>query len=219
MALGGQRSRLLVGVLLLRRNESVRRDSLIEAIWGAPPGSASHALDNLVSRVRAQLGADVLQSRPGGYALVVEPERVDALRFEALAGQGRATLARGDPERAAALLRRRWGCGAASRWRISRTSRRCGTRSGGCWTARAVAVEDRVDADLGLGRHRELVPELGRLVAEEPLRERRRAQLMLALYRSGQQADALRVYREAQAYLAASWGWSRVESCARWSWR
>ena len=105
MALGGRRSRMLVAVLVLRPNESVRRDALIEAIWGdAPPGSASHALDNLVSRVRAELGAEVLQSRPGGYALVVDPECVDASRFEALAARGRAALASGELERAAALL-------------------------------------------------------------------------------------------------------------------
>ena len=105
VALGGRRSRMLVAVLVLRANETVRRDALIEAIWGqAPPGSASHALDNLVSRMRAQLGAEVLQSRPGGYALVVDPERIDACRFAALARRGREALAGGEPERAAALL-------------------------------------------------------------------------------------------------------------------
>jgi DNA-binding SARP family transcriptional activator len=207
VALGGRRSRMLVAVLVLRPNESVRRDALIEAIWGeASPGSASHALDNLVSRVRGELGADVLQSRPGGYALVVDPQCVDAFRFEALVARGRAALASGEQERAAALLHE-----ALELWRgepladlvdepgVADEIRRLRA-------ARAVAVEDRVDADLALGRHRQLVPELGRLVADEPLRERRRAQLMLALYRSGQQADALRVYRETQAYLASELG-------------
>jgi DNA-binding SARP family transcriptional activator len=207
VALGGRRSRMLVAVLALRANESVRRDALIEAIWGeAPPGSASHALDNLVSRVRGELGADVLQSRPGGYALVVDPECVDAFRFEALAARGRAELASGDPQQAAGLLH-----AALELWRgepLADLGDEPALRDeiGRLVDARAVAVEDRVDADLALGRHRELVPELGRLVAEEPLRERRRAQLMLALYRSGQQADALRVYREAQAYLAGELG-------------
>ena len=198
---------MLVAVLALHPNELVRRDSLIDAIWGdAPPGSASHALDNLVSRVRGQLGADVLQSRPGGYVLVVERARVDALRFEALAGQGRDALGRGDLERAAGLLREALGlwrgeplADLADEGGLAHEIRRL-------TDARAVAVEDRVDADLGLGRHGELVPALRSLVAEEPLRERRRAQLMLALYRSGQQADALRVYREAQAYLAGELG-------------
>ena len=207
VALGGRRSRLLVAVLVLRANEPVRRDALIEAIWGdALPGSASHALDNLVSRARGQLGADVLQSRRGGYVLVVEPEHVDALRFEALAARGRDALVRGELERAADLLREALGL-----WRgepladlgdepaLADAIRRLSD-------ARAVAVEDRVDADLGLGRHGELVPELRSLVAQEPLRERRRAQLMLALYRSGQHAEALRVYREAQAYLASELG-------------
>ena len=121
-------------------------------------------------------------------------------------GRGRAALARGDPERAAALLHE-----ALELWRgepLADLADEPALRDeiGRLLGARAVAVEDRVDADLGLGRHRELVPELGRLVAEEPLRERRRAQVMLALYRSGQQADALRVYREAQAYLAGELG-------------
>ena len=207
VALGGRRSRMLVAVLVLRPNESVRRDALIEAIWGdAPPGSASHALDNLVSRVRGELGADVLQSRPGGYALVVDPECVDAFRFEALARAGVPRWRAASRSARRRCCMRRWSCGAASRWPTSRTSPGCADEIRRLVDARAVAVEDRVDADLALGRHRELVPELGRLVAEEPLRERRRAQLMLALYRSGQQADALRVYREAQAYLAGELG-------------
>jgi ABC-type transport system substrate-binding protein/DNA-binding SARP family transcriptional activator/sugar lactone lactonase YvrE len=207
VALGGRRSRTLVAVLVLHPNEPVRRDALIEAIWGnAPPGSASHALDNLVSRVRGQLGADVLQSRPGGYVLVVDPARVDAFRFEALAGQGRDALARGEPERAAGLLREALGlwrgeplADLADEPALADEIRRLAD-------ARAVAVEDRVDADLGLGRHGALVSELRSLVAQEPLRERRRVQLMLALYRSGQHAEALRVYREAQAYLAGELG-------------
>ena len=140
---------MLVAVLALHPNEPVRRDALIEAIWGdAPPGSASHALDNLVSRARVQLGADVLQSRPGGYVLVVDAAHVDALCFEALAGEGRDALGRGEMERAAALLRE-----ALALWRgepladleddigLAHEIRRL-------TDARAVAVEDRVDADL-----------------------------------------------------------------------
>ena len=100
--IGGRRPRMLVA-LLLAPNEPRRRDSLIEAIWaGTPPRDAEHALDNLVSRVRKELGADVIRSGQGGYALVVEPEALDAVRFETLAAEGRAAA---DPARAAALLR------------------------------------------------------------------------------------------------------------------
>src|SRR3954451_24975162 len=198
---------MLVAVLALHPNVVVRRDALIEAIWGdSPPGSASHALDNLVSRVRAQLGADVLQSRPGGYALVADPECVDAFRFARLAELGRDALASGRPGRAADLLQEALGlwrgeplADLADEPSLADEIRRLGE-------ARAVALEDRVDADLELGRHRQLAPELRSLVAQEPLRERRRAQLMLALYRSGQQAEALRAYRDAQAYLSSELG-------------
>jgi ABC-type transport system substrate-binding protein/DNA-binding SARP family transcriptional activator len=198
---------MLVALLLLAPNEPRRRDSLIDAIWGeSPPRDSEHALDNLVSRVRKELGPDVLVSGPGGYKLAVDPESVDAVRFEALADDGRAALAAGDPARAAALLHEALGlcrgeplADLADESALADAVRRLAD-------ARALALEDRVDADLALGAHQELVPELRTLVAEEPLRERRRGQLMLALYRSGRHAEALRVYRDGHAYLAAELG-------------
>lgn len=198
---------MLVAVLLVARNEPRRRDSLIEAIWSeSRPRDAEHALDNLVSRVRKELGPSVIRSGQGGYALIVDPEALDAEQFEALAADGRAALAAGEPERARELLR-----AALALWRgepfgeladasaLADFVRRIGD-------VRTLAVEDRVDADLALGGHHELLPELVALIAEEPLRERRRAQLMLALHRSGRHAEALRVYRDYHAYLATELG-------------
>jgi DNA-binding SARP family transcriptional activator/pimeloyl-ACP methyl ester carboxylesterase len=207
LALGGRRSRTLVALLLLAPNGPRRRDSLVEAIWGeSPPRDADHALDNLVSRVRKALGADVLRSAPGGYVLAVDPEAVDAVRFEALAGEGRAALAAGDPGHAAALLGEALGlwrgeplADLADEPALADSVRQLAD-------ARALAVEDRVDAELALGAHHELLPELGTLVAEEPFRERRRGQLMLALYRAGRHAEALRAYRDGHAYLVTELG-------------
>jgi DNA-binding SARP family transcriptional activator len=106
LALGGRRSQTLVALLLLAPGEPQRRDVLIDAIWAeSPPRDAEHALDNLVSRVRSVLGADVIRSGSGTYALAVDRNSIDAVRFERLSDEGRAALAADDRARAAALFR------------------------------------------------------------------------------------------------------------------
>ena len=184
---------------------------MIEEVWsGNPPETAANTLQVYVSKLRkalhAENGTDVLKTRRPGYLLEVEPEQVDSVRFERLVEQGRSELAGGDPETAAETLRE-----ALALWRGPALSdlaseRFAETVAASLEELRLVALEDRVTADLALGRHAEVVPELEGLVREHPLRERPRAQLMVALYRSGRQADALRAYQEGRARLVEELG-------------
>jgi DNA-binding SARP family transcriptional activator/ABC-type branched-subunit amino acid transport system substrate-binding protein/streptogramin lyase len=208
ISLGGGKQRALFAALLLHPNEVVSTERLIDELWGetAPP-TAAKIVQNYISQLRKALAWNgvpqdgVLETRGRGYSARVQPGQRDIDRFEELVGEGRRTLAAGDAGRAADLL------GAAlALWRgppladfayeqfaqkeIARLDER-----------RLVALEERVEADLRLGRHEDLVGELEALVAENPLRERLRGQLMLALYRSGMQARALEVYRDARRLL------------------
>jgi predicted ATPase/DNA-binding SARP family transcriptional activator len=198
LRLAGRVRRSLVALLVLHAGEAVSSDRLIEELWPAGDRGARARLQVYVSQLRKALGPDggVLETRPGGYALAVEPDAVDALRFERLAGLGREALAAGEPERAAPTLLE-----ALALWRGPVLADLAyepfaATAAGRLEELRLGAVEDRIDAELALGRHVELVAELERLVAAEPLRERLRRQLMLALYRSGRQADALAAFRD-----------------------
>jgi DNA-binding SARP family transcriptional activator/streptogramin lyase len=188
--------------LLLHANEPVSRDRLIDELWdGAPPDTAGTALQVHVSQLRKSLGRETIVTRPPGYLVEVEPARIDSDRFARLVEE-----ARGQPAEAAAATFRE----ALGLWRgpvladlddsVARPER------GRLEQERATALEDRIEADLELGRHAQLAPELELLVREEPLRERRRAQLMLALYRSGRQAEALEVYRLGRRLLADELG-------------
>jgi predicted ATPase/DNA-binding SARP family transcriptional activator len=208
LRLAGRLRRSLVALLVLHVGETVSSDRLIEELWPAYDPGARARLQVYVSQLRKIFDRDgeALETRPGGYALVVEPDAVDALRFERLAAVGREMLASGEPERAARTLSE-----ALALWRGSPL----GDLAYEPFAAAAVArleelrlgaVEDRIDAELALGRHGELVAELERLVAEQPLRERLRGQLMLALYRSGRQADALSAFREARRVLREELG-------------
>jgi YVTN family beta-propeller protein len=206
IALGGPKPRALLAMLLLQANEPVGRDRLIEGLWGErPPASAGHNLDDYVSRLRKALGADRIERQAPGYLLRVELGELDLARFEALLEQGRAAAA-GDPAAAREAL------GAAlALWHgpaladllyqpfASSESERLEER-------RLLALEERIDADLVLGGGSELVPELERLVVEQPFRERLLGQLMLALYRSGRQAEALAAYQAARRRLAEELG-------------
>src|SRR5919198_6565742 len=206
LELGSGKSRALLAFMLLSPNRPVSTDRLIEALWGAaPPVSARQALQNRVSAVRRALGPaqGLLVTCDRGYLVRVEPEAIDAHRFVRLAGQGRAALAAGDPAAAAALLRQ-----ALALWRGPAVAD--GFDAGLPWPSvgwleerRLWALEDRIEADLARGRHRELAGELRALVAAHPLRERLRGQLMLALYRSGRQAEALAAYRDGRAATVA----------------
>jgi predicted ATPase/DNA-binding SARP family transcriptional activator len=200
IGLAGAKPRALLAVLLLHANEPVSAERLAIALWGEDaPAGASKTIQVYVSRLRRALGEPgVLATTPGGYRLRVLPGELDADRFKRLAAEGHRALADGAPDRAARLLRE-----ALSLWRgpalvdvayeafaqaeIERLEEE-----------RLAALEARVEADLELARHAELAGELAQLVAAHPLRERLHAQLMLALYRTGRQADALEAYRAAR---------------------
>jgi DNA-binding SARP family transcriptional activator/tetratricopeptide (TPR) repeat protein len=208
LALGGVKQRALLAVLLLRANQVVSRDRLIDELWGeGSPPNAGHRLETVVSRLRQAVGlGQVLVTRAGGYVLMVDPDRVDAHRFEQLLDRGRAANASGRPGEAAVVLGE-----ALSLWRgevlgdlaYLPFARFEAER---LEELRLAAVEERVEARLALGEHRAVISELEGLTVAEPLRERPRGQLMLALYRSGRQADALEAYRCARAYLAEELG-------------
>ena len=203
----GSRQRTVLALLLVQANEVVSTDRLIDGLWGErPPATAPKVLQNAVSQLRRSLGDDLIVTRGRGYLLRVEPDAIDAHRFEALLDRGRQTLASGDPEGAAAILRE-----ALALWRGPPLDDFSYEPFAGAEIARLEelhlrAVEERIEAELALGRHSDLVGELERLVAEHPLRERPRGQLMIALYRSGRQAEALRAYEDGRRLLAEELG-------------
>jgi DNA-binding SARP family transcriptional activator/tetratricopeptide (TPR) repeat protein len=215
LGLGGPKPRALLAVLLLHANQVVSTDRLIDQLWGeAPPPTARNLIQVYVSRFRHALhrsrdGSDperVLVTHPPGYLLRVEPGQLDADRFEELTALARQATADHDLEGAAACWR-----AALALWRgpaldgiDSETLRR--TAVPRLEEARLVALEERLEVDLRLGRHAELVGELEALVAAHQDRERLRRQLMLALYRSARQAEALAVYRGMRQVLVEELG-------------
>jgi predicted ATPase/DNA-binding SARP family transcriptional activator len=200
------KERALLTLLLLRPGEVASRDRLIDDLWGVErPDTAEHALQVYVSNLRRALGREAIATRAGGYALTLDPDGVDAVRFQRLAERGRAELA-DDPEAAAETLRE-----ALALWRGPALAdvayeEFAQAEIGRLQELRLIALEERIEADLRLGRHAALVAELESLIAEHPLRERLRAQLMLALYRSGRQPDALEAYRSAREALLEELG-------------
>lgn len=205
----GGKQRELLAILLVHASEIVSSDRLIESLWhDNPPPSALKTLQALVSRLRSDLGSasDALETLGYGYRLVVEPERLDAEAFRAGAEEGRRALARGEAEKAAETLRAAlalWRGPALAEFRYQDFAQGEIAR---LEELRLAVQEERIAADLELGRHQELVVELEELVAEHPLRERLRGQLMLALYRSGRQAEALASYDEGRRALAEELG-------------
>jgi len=200
--LGGRRQRAVLALLLLEANRVVSVDRLAEDVWGGhpPPGSVT-TLHSYVFRLRRALepdrsrgvAGDVLVTRDRGYLLQVDREHLDAAMFEAAETAGRAALDAGRFTEAAQTLRT-----ALDLWRgpvLADLADYAFARpeAARLEELRLAAVEDRIDADLALGRHQALTGELERLVGEHPLRERLHGQLMLALYRCGRQADALAV--------------------------
>lgn len=202
--LRGRAPRALLAMLVLRAGALVPSHVLHDALWpDASPATAARNLKANAYTLRRILGdnASVLQTRPGGYELVIEQEQIDAGRFECLLHDGRRALAAGDAALAAELL----GRGLAL-WRGPVLADLCDEAFADAAGARLeelrlAAAEERIDADLALGRHTDLVGELQALVAAEPLRERLQRQLMLALYRSGRQVEALDVYARFHAHL------------------
>ncbi|HEU6445743.1 MAG TPA: BTAD domain-containing putative transcriptional regulator, partial [Gaiellaceae bacterium] len=203
--LGGAKQRALLAVLLLHANEAVSRDFLIDQLWGErAPVSADHAIAVYVSRLRKVLEAhgaeETLRPVPGGYLLRIDAEQTDVGRFERALDEGRRAL-EAAPWDAADILRR-----ALAQWRGEALSDVvfepfATTEARRLEELRLTALETRIDADLAVGRHAELIGELRSLVDRHPLNERFRAQLMLALYRAGRQAGALEVYRKTRRFL------------------
>jgi DNA-binding SARP family transcriptional activator/ABC-type branched-subunit amino acid transport system substrate-binding protein/streptogramin lyase len=205
----GGKQRELLAILLAHSNEVVSSDRLIEGLWrDAPPPSALKTLQTLISRLRSDLASasGALETEGYGYRLRVEPEHLDAETFRAGVEEGRSALARGDADAAAEKLRAAlalWRGPALAEFRYDDFAQAEIAR---LEELRLAAQEERIAADLELGRHQELVVELEELVAEHPLRERLRGQLMLALYRAGRQAEALAMYDEGRRALAEELG-------------
>jgi DNA-binding SARP family transcriptional activator len=205
--LGGAKQRAVLAILLLHRGELLSGERLVDELWGErPPVTAAKTLQGYISRLRKTLDDDVLQTRGHGYVLTPAPGQLDLDTFERLAGDGRAALFAGDPAAAAERLR-----SALALWRGSPLADFAYEPFAQAEIARLQEVrlatlEDRIEADLGLGRHGQLVAELEALVREQPLRERLRRQLMLVLYRSGRQAEALEVYGETRRALIEELG-------------
>ena len=202
LGLGGPRQRGLLAILLLRRGEAVSSDRLIDELWGErPPATAAKTLQGYVSHLRKALGNGVLVTRAGGYVLEATPDQVDADRFEANVGEARRALAAGDTARARKLLNSAlglWRGEALADLAYEPFAQREAAR---LEEERLGALEDRIDADLLLGDHRDVVGELESLVSLHPHRERLLRQLMLALYRCGRHADALDVYQHGRQRL------------------
>src|SRR5215213_2225970 len=206
--LGGGRPRAVFAVLALNANQPVSAERLALALWGedAPP-SAVKTVQVYVARLRKALeDSDILVTTPAGYRLRVRPGELDAERFERHVADGRDALAAGHAEHAAAQLRE-----ALELWRGPPLAELASTPFAPAEIARLeeqhlAAIEVRVDADLAAGRHAELIGELQQLTTQHPWRERLHAQLMLALYRSGRQADALEAYRHAREVFVGQLG-------------
>src|SRR5262245_16957036 len=212
---GGTRQRALLAILLTRANQVVPRDVLVDALFGEEPREAATNLVQVyVSRLRKSLeparerrsGGSVVVTRSPGYLIRAGLEEFDLQRFEQLAAEGRNALARGDPTDAAERLRE-----ALALWRGPALAdfayeQFAVVESARLEELRLAVTEDRIDAELALGHHAELIAELQALVAEHPLDERLRGQLMLALYRSGRQAEALEVYQSERRELVETLG-------------
>jgi WD40 repeat protein/DNA-binding SARP family transcriptional activator len=206
IALGGAKQRAVLAHLLLRANALVPADRLIDEVWGDdPPAAARNVLQTYVSRLRKALGDGRLEHRPGGYVLHAESSEIDARRFEALVQDARQN-AMSDPGAAVHLYRE-----ADALWRGPALDDLAGQPSlrpeiGRLDELRVAAIEERVVAELSLGRHAALVPELETLTAQHPFREALWRHLMTALYRSGRQADALAAYHRARGVLVEELG-------------
>jgi DNA-binding SARP family transcriptional activator/pimeloyl-ACP methyl ester carboxylesterase len=208
LELAGARTRAVLAMLLVHANQVVSSDRLTEELWpGHPVGKAADSLQVRLSELRKALRAageaDRLATRPPGYLLRVAPRELDALQFEQLAAEGTAALAAGDAATAAQRLEEALGLWRGPALADVDTVPSVRTEAGRLEEERLAALESRGEALLECGRHRELIAELEALTAAHPLRERFWYLRMLALYRSGRQADALRAYGELRNILVA----------------
>jgi len=206
--LGSGKERALLAILLLNANQVVSADRLIDDLWaGEPPATVAKSLQVYVWRLRKALGApERLRSRARGYVLDVAPEELDLDRFSRLVEEGRRALGAAEPERAEQQLREAlalwrgppladFGFATFAQGEIVRLEE-----------MKVEALEQRIQADLALGRHEALIGELQSLVRAHPLRERLRAHLMIALYRADRQAEALEAYQRARRELTEELG-------------
>ena len=212
--LGSPKQRAVLALLLVSANRVVALDRLVDELWGdEPPARAAASIQAYVSNLRRALEPDrpprapatVLLSRAPGYLIAVDDDRFDVARFSRLASAGRSALA-DDPAGARRLLGEAlalWRGPALADFAYEPFAVTEAARLG---ELRLAALSDRIDADLALGEHAALVPELERLVADHPLREHLWGQLMLALYRSSRQAEALAAYRRFSDTLADELG-------------
>jgi predicted ATPase/class 3 adenylate cyclase/DNA-binding winged helix-turn-helix (wHTH) protein len=211
VTLGGSKQRALLALLLLHANETLTTDRLIEDLWGErPPPTAAKNVQMHVSRLRKALATGaaggLVVTRERGYALELDPERLDSNRFEALLADGRTELAAGHPERALAALEE-----ALALWRGEPLADLAYEPFAQGEIARLEdlhvgALEQMIEAKLALGRHSEVIAQLEALIEAHPYREGPRAQLMLALYRCDRQADALQAYQDARRALVEELG-------------
>ena len=213
--LGGHKQRAVLAVLLLEANRPVPLDRIVDLLWdGRPPAQAAGTVRAYVSNLRRLLEPDrppgaparVLASDAGGYALRIAPDQLDASRFESLVRSGREAVAAGE------MAGGRTAFGdALALWRGPALADFADEPFAWAEAARLeecrlATVEEHAEAALACGDHHAVVPDLEALVAAHPLRERLRGQLMVALYRSGRQADALRVYEAGRRVLADELG-------------
>jgi len=210
VALGRLKERLVLAVLLLHANEFVSRERLIDELWGAaPPPTAKKAVNVYVSQLRKALARnahDPITTADGGYRFVVDPDELDAGLLPQLLATARERTSAGELEAAAELLRE-----ALALWRGPTLSGLLLESYGReeivqLDELRLTALMDRIDCDIALGRHEEVLGELQVLVGEHRLRERLRAQQMLALYRADRQAEALAAYQQARKTLVEELG-------------
>ena len=202
---GGSKRQALLAMLALRKGRVVDVDGLVDGLWGEElPAAPRNALHHHIARLRAALGEESIVGSPDGYAL--EDAHVDAVRFEELLAETRSALREGDVAAAADVV-----ASALALWRGPALQGLTGT----AWfsaearrleTLRIDALEEYFEVRLALGEHRELAPALRSALADHPFRERLWGQLMLALYRSGRQADALETFQEARRLLADELG-------------
>jgi DNA-binding SARP family transcriptional activator len=204
LLLGGQKQRAVLALLLIEAPRPVSLDRLIDALWGEePPRTATTSLQNFVSQLRKTLGSDVLLTKPPGYALQIRPEQLDLERFRSLIAEARSTA---DPSNRADSFRKALGVWRGPPFADVEFEAFAQPEIVRLEEERLAALEERIDADLEAGRHAELVGEVEALVDRHPVRERLRAHLMLALYRSGRQADALNAYQAARRTLVEQLG-------------
>ena len=202
-ALGGTRQRTVLAVLLLHANEPVATDRLVSESWGEnAPASATKTAQVYVSRLRGTLGNDTLTATPGGYLLGVAPGALDTDELEEL----RARAREADPREAGRLLREGLALWRGPPYADLRYEEALQPEIRRLEELRLATLEERIEADLAAGEASQLVAELEALVAEHPHRERLRGLLMLALYRSGRQTEALETYQQGRQLLDSELG-------------